>query len=176
MASKQLPVVGEAFLGSDPLVQKMIRITFGSSGFSGVNDVDVNTLTGLPGAAANDLLTFADSNFRILNVVFNVVEIFSVAGIQVGVDSDPIAFAADTMSADSNINFDTLGINDIIRAQSSADTASGAQISTEYAVFGGLWPGDSDDSIVVSFSGAGTLGTEGHCEVYVFYLEVPDQP
>jgi hypothetical protein len=176
MASKQIPVVGEAFLGSDPLVQKMIRISFGSSGFSGVNDVDVNTLTGLGGTTANNLLTFADSNFRILNIVFNVVEVFSVLGIQVGMDSDPVAFAADTLSADSNFQFDTLGIGDLLRNQSTGADAPGAQLSSEYAVANGLWPGDSDDRLVFSYSGAGTLGTEGNCEVYVFYLEVPDQP
>src|SRR3990167_6703432 len=98
MASKQIPVVGEAFLGSDPLVQKMIRITFGSSGFSGSNDVDVTTASvaaGVGTLGVGQLLTFADSNYRLLNIIFNVVEVFSVGAINVGVDSDPVAFALD---------------------------------------------------------------------------------
>ena len=176
MASKQLPVVGEAFLGSDPLVQKMIRVTFGSSGFSGVNDVDLSTASVAAGVGTlgiGQLLTFADSNFRILNIIFNVVEAFSVGAINVGVDSDPVAFSSDTGAHAAD--FTATGLWDMIRGMSTS-AAFGVVTSTQTAVGNGAWPADSDDFISLSYSGAATLGTEGHCEMYVFYLEVPDQP
>jgi len=168
MASKQLPIVGEAFLGSDPLVQKMVRVTFGSSGFSGVNDVNVST------AGGQDLLTFADSNFMITNIIFNVVEAFSVAAIQVGADTSAVLFGADTTAAQTESNWAAVGAWDIRDAMSTSAVTGLA--STDFAVLAGAWPADSDDSIVVSYSGAATLGTEGHCEMYVFYIETADQP
>jgi len=176
MASKQIPVVGEAFLGSDPLVQKMIRITFGSSGFSGSNDVDVTTASvaaGVGTLGVGQLLTFADSNYRLLNIIFNVVEVFSVGAINVGVDSDPVAFASDTGAHAAD--FTAASIFDLRYGQSTG-VGAGIPLSTVSVLFGGAWPADSDDFISLSFSGAAALGTEGHCEMYVFYLEVPDQP
>jgi len=166
MASKILPVVGEAFLGSDPLVQKMIRVTFGSSGFSGVNDVDVST------AGGQTLLAFADSNFRILNVWFNITEAFSVGAIQVGIDTSPTIFGADTL--DQAVDFTAISNYDL-RYGLSTGVALASPLSSDFLTLLGV-PADSIDVVVVSFSGAGALGTEGNCEMYVFYLEVPDQP
>src|SRR3990167_5590871 len=176
MASKQIPVVGEAFLGSDPLVQKMIRVTFGSSGFSGVNDVDVTTASvaaGVGAAGVGQLLTFADSNFRITNILVNLIEAFSVAALQVGVDSDPVAFMADTL--DQAFDATAVGYYDLLRSLSTGLGAGGIA-STNNLVFAGAWPADSDDFISISFSGAAALGTEGHAEMYVWYIEVADQP
>lgn len=164
MAAKSLPIVGEAFLGSDPMVQKMVKVTFGSSGFSGTNNVDITT------AGAQDLITFADSNFVITKIYMHVVEAFSNMGMLLGVDSDPDAIIT------SNAAVAGIGTNagffDLIYACSTAAGAlyTGAATAHYGLVADGLWPADSDDHIEVSFSGQGTLGTEGHAALYVYYI------
>jgi hypothetical protein len=183
MAAKQIPVIGEAFLGSDPEAVKVLRVTFGSSGFSGTNDVDIDTE-----AAGVELVSFADSGWVISDVVINVVEVFSVAQLGVGYDSSVDAFFADTV---------VLGLfaSTVAGAWSSKATTISTAVASQL-LYEGLafhvdtnlsqgvwaqssvgpdsvdntpWPLDSGDTIVANYDGASTLGTEGHAELYVYY-------
>lgn len=168
MASKQLPIVAEAFLGSEPFVAKCVKITFGSSGYSGTNDVDMTT------AGDQDLLTFADSGFVITDIAYRVVEAFSAAFVTLGVDSDPDAIAADSDAGNAAFTVTTAGNMMSARydLSSAAGVGAGKPTSTDYAFFAGAWPADSDDSLVAGATGHSTLGTEGHLEVYVWYHEI----
>ena len=160
MAAKSLPIVGEAFLGSDPLVVKVVRITFGSTGFSGTNDVNLTS------AGAQNLLTFADTTFKIVDVMVNISELFSVGAINLGVDSDIDALGGDTGAF--GIDFTAAAWYSVKRGLSTGVVAGYA--ATDDLLFGGVWPATSDATIQVSYSGAAAMGTEGHAEVYVFYI------
>ena len=148
MPSKQIPAVGEAFLGSDPQALKVTRVTFGDSAWSGGNDVDVTTLSAFwcvgPDSAISDIL-------------------------------------ADSASAsDTGVDFtQTAGVWWDMKHNASSGTMAaiaGFGLGTDFAMFSGEWPVDSDDSINVGWLSAGDPGiAQGHAEMYVYYLEAPIQ-
>ena len=177
MAAKQIPVIGEAFLGSDPMADRILRVSFGDSESTLVPDVVLTT------AGAQDLVTFGDSGYIITKMVLNIVEAFSVAAIAIGQDSLYDAFFADTL-AGSAVVTSAVGVFD---PRWDTDT-DGGQVGKAWGEKGlgaatagdsdalAPWPVDSDDSIQVSYSGAATLGTEGHGELYVFYHKLGANP
>ena len=180
MTSKQIPAVGEAFLGSDPQALKVTRVTFGDSAWSGGNDVDVTTLSAST-ASGDALITFGDSGIIITNIAFHLVESFSAAFLMIGPDSAISDILADSASAsDTGVDFtQTAGVWWDMKHNASSGTMAaiaGFGLGTDFAMFSGEWPVDSDDSINVGWLSAGDPGiAQGHAEMYVYYLEAPIQ-
>ena len=168
MGVKQIPSVGEAFLGSDPFVPRILRVTLGSSGYSGVNDVDIATTEG--GA---DLVTFADSGFFITDLAVRIVEIFSVNAIGIGPNSSPALWFDDL---DTNL-FSAGTVGGLLFLSHDLSTGAGAIGGEDTAVQGlqssSLFPPTSSASIRYTYSAADALGTEGHLELYIYYHEIP---
>ena len=177
MPSKQIPAIGEAFLGSDPQVLKVTRVTFGDAGWSGGNDVDLTTIADTD-AVGSELITFGDSGIIITNIAFNLVEAFTTAFICIGPDSAISDIMADSSVIDDDILFtNTAGVWFDMKHNAQTGTMAaiaGFGLGTDFAMFSGEWPVDSDDSINIGDNSAGTV-TAGHAEMYVFYLEAPLQ-
>ncbi len=177
MAAVQIPAIGEAFLGSDPQVLKVARVTFGDAGWSGGNDVDLTTIADTD-AVGSELVTFGDSGIIITNLAFNLVEAFTTAFIVIGPDSAISDIIADSSAGDDGVDFtQTAGVWFDAKHDWSTGVmaaASGFGLGTDFAMFSGEWPVDSDDSINIGDNSAGTI-TAGHCEMYVYYLEAPLQ-
>ncbi len=180
MPSKQIPAVGEAFLGSDPQALKVTRVTFGDANWSGGNDVDITTLADT-NAVGVELITFGDSGVIITNIAFHLVESFTTAFLVVGPDSAITDILADSASAsDTGVDFtQTAGVWWDMKHNASSGTMAaiaGFGLGTDFAMFSGEWPVDSDDSINAGWNSAGDPGiSAGHAEMYVYYLEVPLQ-
>lgn len=177
MPSKQIPAVGEAFLGSDPQALKVTRVTFGDSGWTGGNDVDLTTLADT-NAVGSVLISFGDSGIIITNIAFHLVEAFTTAFICLGPDSAISDIFADSSDGDDGIDFtQTAGVWFDMKHDASTGVmalAAGFGLGTDFAMFSGEWPADSSDTINIGDNSAGTI-TAGHCEMYVFYLEAPLQ-
>ena len=177
MASKQIPSVGEAFLGSDPQALKVTRVTFGDPGWSGGNDVDLTTIADT-NAVGSVLITFGDSGIIITNIAFHLVEAFTTAYIVLGKDSAISDIFANSSDGDDGIDFtQTAGVWFDLKHNFQTGVmaaAAGFGLGTDFALFSGGWPEDSGDSINIGSNAAGTI-TAGHCEMYVYYLEVPLQ-
>ena len=80
MGSKQIPAVGEAFLGSDPQALKVTRVTFGDAGWSGGNDVDLTTIADT-NAVGSVLISFGDSGIIITNIAQSIPVIVFLARV-----------------------------------------------------------------------------------------------
>jgi hypothetical protein len=164
MAAKNLPVVGEAFLGSDPLVEKVIRIAVGTDTTDGVNDVIIDT------TQAN-ILTVSDSKFMITDLKFRITAAFSAANdIQLGVSSSAsLILGASTAILEPAFN--AVGWHDI---QINDTTADGGMIQGNAVLSplknGLIFPQDSSDALTMFCTVA---PTNGDMEVYVFYVETP---
>lgn len=167
MAIKSIPSVGEAFLGSDPFVPKILRVTLGSSGYSGANDVDIATTE-----AGAVLVTFQDSGLIVTDLAVRIVEVFSTNIIQIGPDSDIALW--DFNDTDSGL-FTSGTVSDLLNLRNELSTGDwGALTPSDFGVkSSSLFPGTSAATIKYSFSASGTLGTEGHLELYVYYHEIP---
>jgi len=163
MAAKNLPVVGEAFLGSDPMALKVMRIAFGFDTTDGVNDVILVADT-TSGSSSQNLLTVSDSKFVIVDLGLRVVNVFSAANdIQLGVSSSPSMFLGASTASVPPLN--ALGYGPI----RNVDTTGGANLL--WPQENGLsFPQDSSDAIVVDHT---TAGTNGDAELFVFYAEIP---
>ncbi len=177
MPSIQIPAIGEAFLGSDPQVLKVARVTFGDSDWSGGNDVDLTTMADSD-AAGSVLVSFGDTGIVITNLAFHLVEAFTTAFIMIGPDSDINSLIANSSAGDDAVDFtQTAGVwfdfahnwNTGVMA-----AAGGFGLGTDFAMFSGEWPTDSTDTLNIGDLSAGTI-TAGHCEMYVYYLEAPLQ-
>ena len=165
MPAKEIPSVGEAFLGSDPFVPKILRVTLGSSGYSGVNDVDLATTEG-----GVNLVTFADTGFFITDLAVRIVEIFSVAGLGIGPDSSDRLWFDDF---DTNL-FSAGTVGDLENLAGTESTGAGAITPTDFGLqSSSIFPPTSSATIQYTYSAAATLGTEGHLELYVYYHEIP---
>ena len=172
MASKQIPVIGEAFLGSDPMALKVLKVTVGDCEFSGGNDVNLDSTD-----SGATIVTFADTGVIILNIGWYVVEAFSVGSdITIGTDSSSIAWFTDSASVGmaapwagagqyNDLTSLSTGLTKLVSTIASGDTAQAGQA----ALTSGAWPVDSDDTIVVA--SAGDTVSAGHAEFYIYYLE-----
>lgn len=177
MPSKQIPAVGEAFLGSDPQALKVTRVTFGDSGWSGGNDVDLTTLADT-NAVGSVLISFGDSGIIITNIAFHLVEAFTTMYICLGPDSAISDLFANSSDGDDAIDFtQTAGVWFSIKEDFNSGVMvalGGGGLGTNFALFSGEWPIDSSDTLNIGDNSAGTI-TAGHAEMYVFYLEAPLQ-
>jgi len=165
MAAKQLPIVGEAFLGSDPFVSKIVKVQLGASAFSGVNDVDLTT------SSNQTLLSFADTGFFLENIAFRVVEGFSSLGeLTIGNDTSPAAVLPAVGAVATALNITSAGIlMDITKSLSTAVIAV-LPTGTDYGLLLGM-PANSTSSLEVSWAGA-AVPTIGSLEMYVYYHEI----
>jgi len=165
MASKQLPIVGEAFLGSDPFVKKVVKIQLGASAFSGVNDVDLTT------SSNQTLLSFADTGFFIENVAFRVIEGFSSLGeLVIGNNTSVSAILSVQGAAATGVNLTSAGIlMDLTKSLSTATTAA-LPTASDYGLLLGM-PQDTTSVIEASWAGA-AVPTIGSLEFYVYYHEI----
>ena len=161
MAAKNLPVVGEAFLGSDPLVSKVIRIAVGTDSASGINDVVIS------GTASAVILTVSDTKWMIVGMVFRITEAFSaVNDLQIGINGSASLYAG--LAAQTSNAFDALGMYEL----NIVDTSSGTG-PTYLNPFAGavLFPTSATASLIIT--PAVGLPTVGNMEVYVYYVETP---
>lgn len=168
MPVKQIPSVGEAFLGSDPFVPKILKVTFGSSGYTqAVPDVNLATTEG-----GVNLVTFADTGFFITDLAVRIVEIFSVAGLGIGPDSSDRLWFDDF---DTNLfSAGTLNAGLLENLAGVASTGAGAIAGSDFGLqSSSLFPPGSDAAIQFTYSAAATLGTEGYIEMFVYYHEIP---
>ena len=160
MAAKNLPVVGEAFLGSDPLVSKVVRIAVGVDTTDGINDVVIT------GTASSVILTVSDTKWMIVGMVFRIVEAFSaVNDVQIGINGSATLYAG--LATQTANAFNALGTYVLRVIDTGADVASGA------GPFDGttLFPTSATASLIVT--PAVGLPTVGNMEMYVYYVETP---
>jgi hypothetical protein len=181
MAAKNLPVVGEAFLGSDPLVEKVIRISFGVDTTDGINDViitDTSTLGTSTALSSINLLTVSDSKFMITDLGILVKTAFSAAAdLGLGVSSSPTMFMGYTVGANAMVtghSLATAGYNPVRWRDSSTSMVqinpAGSYINVDNAL-NLPFPQDSSDAIVLSAQETGI--SNGEADLYVFYVELP---
>ena len=179
--AKTIPVVGQAFLGSDPLVPRVLKVTYGVA--SAVVDV-ANTAvsTGTTAAAYDELVNFADSGYIITNMYVSIEEAFTNAVIEIGCDSSVVvdsvgffpngvpvadtpglwnAFQEDSALAitEGGLGTDWLAVTDTIVPHFvvAADCAAAS------------WPVDSDDTIRAIFDSGTGAATAGKMALYVHY-------
>lgn len=162
MAAKNLPVVGEAFLGSDPLVSKVVRITVGDDTTDGVNDVILTT-------TQSDILTVSDTKFMITDMKFRVIEAFSASNdLRIGVSSSASLYLGAT-TATLLPDFSALGWGDMQILDTAADSGMKQGAAVLNPLDQGLtFPQDSDDALTAFCA---TAPTNGQVEIYVFYVE-----
>jgi len=165
MAAKNLPVVGEAFLGSDPMVSKVIRIAVGVDTTDGVNDVIIADTSQL------DILTVSDSKFMITDIKFRITAAFSATNdIHLGVSSSA-SLILGASSATLTPSLGTVGWADMQIIDTTADSGmiAGAALLSPLAN-GLIFPQDSSDALTLTAINA---PTNGEMELYVFYVETP---
>ena len=164
MAAKNLPVVGEAFLGSDPLVSKVIRIAVGVDTTDGINDVILDT-------TQNDVLTVSDSKFMITDIKFRITAAFSSASeVRLGVSSSA-SLILGAATATLEPAFNAVGWHDIQILDTTADAGMIQGVAVLSPLKNGLiFPQDSSDALTMF---ATVAPTNGQMEVYVFYVETP---
>ena len=175
--AKNLPVTGEAFLGSDPMAHKVLRVAFGFDTTDGVNDV---ILSGVTTGVAGTLLTVSDTLFVVTDLATRVVVVASAAATMgIGTDSAPDQFASGGGAAANEMAkghaFSTLGYNKITQADSAADgeVFNAAEARPKFDAAASLvFPQDSTDSVVVTFSASTDTADTGDFELYVFYAEL----
>ena len=169
MAAKNLPVIGEAFLGSDPLVSKVARILVGLDTTDGVNDVI------LVGTALATLLTVTDTKFMITDIKFRIVVGFTASNdFRLGVNSSPSLYCgAATVTQRPAFNVVAgSGWQDLLPLDTSADTGqmTPASHTTNPLDDGVTFPATASASIVAFLLNAPTA-TVGDVEVFIFYVE-----
>ena len=166
MAAKIIPIVGEAFLGSDPQVSKVVRVAVGVDTTDGVNDVIMTSDTG-----TYDVLEAADTKFMLTDIKVRVVVAFtSIDELSLGVDSSVLLFG--WTSVTSNFDPTALGFQAPRVLSIGSGTAYTALDNLPYPIDNGLtWPQVSASSIVIGFDT--TAATVGDIEIYFFYVETP---
>ena len=166
MAAKQLPIVGEAFLGSDPMASKVVRVAVGVDTTDGVNDIILTSDTGV-----YDVLTVADTKFMLTDIVVRVVVAFtSVDELSLGVDSSILLFG--WTSASSSFDPTVLGYQHPQVLTADTGTVFDLLSSTPNPLQTGLtFPQTSAASIVIGFDT--TAATVGDIEIYFYYVETP---
>ena len=177
MAAKNLPVVGEAFLGSDPLVHKVSRIAVGFDTTSGINDVILPLDTG-----SVTLLTVSDTKFVITDLAVLIKTAFSAAGNHTigpnsSVDlwmSNAGPLAVDLLLTGYFPLREILG--DTAATQNQAPFRTIEQRDTTIDVSGAVlafvpFPVDSSDSIVMGYNSSG-VPSNGELDLFVFYTEI----
>ena len=169
--AKNLPVVGEAFLGSDPGVSKVIKIAVGVDTTDGVNDVI------LVGTALANLLTVSDTKFMITDIKFRIIENFSATNdFRIGVNSS-VSLYCDVATVTARPSFGSsaaslVGWQDMATVDTSADSGmiSGAGGVPNPLDRGLTFPATAS-AVLTAF--AIVAPTIGNVELYVFYVETP---
>ena len=180
--AKTIPVVGEAFLGSDPLVPRVLKVTYGVS--SAVVDVTADSVATAGSAAAyNELVNFADSGYIITNMIVTIEEAFSNGVIEIGQDSSAVVDAVGFFPDGKPVATVLGGIWNAHEEDSSLSLPE-SSIGTEwYGVTDTLaphftiaadcsfkpWPVDSDDTIRAIFDSGVNSATQGKMALYVYY-------
>jgi len=181
--AKTIPVVGQAFLGSDPLVPRVLKVTYGAA--TAVVDVTATAVsTGTVSTAYDELVNFADSGYIITDMYVAIEEAFTAAVIEIGPDSaaaliDSVGFFPNSVPVatvlgglwnakqeDSALAITEGGIGNQWLA--ATDTiVPGFVIAADCAA--ASWPVDSDDTIVCVFDSGSCAPSIGKMALYVHY-------
>lgn len=187
MPAKNLPVVGEAFLGSDPLAQKVIRIAFGFDTTDGVNDVIITDHVG-DSDAYIAILTVSDTRFLITDLALRVVASFSAASpLAIGTDSSLVHFMSGVVwSSGQGGKAMRLGHTLAVAGQyvpilwqdSSPAIATNVIMSNpswayQNASYANVLPFPQTSVATMNISFPGDTLTNGDAELFVWYVEIP---
>ena len=165
--ARTIPVAGEPFLGDDPAVLKVLKITFGDSN----QDVSIQQADSTAGALATSLVNLP-YGIHVHDVGWRVITAFNggqdiLLGVDCGSDCDWFANDTDIACTTANAKLKTTKSQML---QHLADSMNvGKPISTMVLGFNGFTP-DSDGNNLQAFThSADTVLDSGVLEVYVYY-------
>ena len=177
--AKTIPVVGSAFLGSDPLTPRVLKVTYGTA--TAVVDVEVTNLTtAVTGALYDELVNFSDSGYLITGMKAEIIEAFTADIIEIGQDSEAVQgsvgfFLASNPHADSIGMWDALTLDTLIATDAQDMVGSAWKGDSTASVFSTVttletpWPDDSGDTIRAIFDSGAGVATAGKMALYVEY-------
>lgn len=167
MMARTIPVAGEPFLGDDPAVLKVLKITFGGDA---AHDALIDQADSTAGALAVDLVNLP-YGIHVVDVGWRVITAFNAGqDILLGVDcgSDCNWFANDTDIACTTAN-KKLKTTSAQMLQGIADSKAVGAAFVPVVGFAGFTP-DSDGNNLQAFCHhADTVLDSGVLEVYVYY-------
>lgn len=166
MTAKTIPVAGEPFLGDDPAVMKVLKVTFGDS-LSDVNFNDGDSTQGLGRA-----LCSLPYGINVYDVGWRVITAFTAAvdltiGVDCGSDCNFFAFDSDIKCTTADAIMKTLMHQSVAKAVDSWPL----NVGTAQAVgIRGFTPDSDGSNLMVHGWPADTDWDEaGELEVYVYY-------
>ena len=170
MASATIPVKGEAFLGDDPSVLKVLKVTLGDT----ADDVTINdgdTTQGL-----GRILCSLPYGIHVYDVGWRVITAFNggvdiLLGVDCGSDCDAFAEDTDIGCTTANALLKTSRGQAIIHAL--ADSRAGGQGITAQANAMGFTPDSDGNNLVAHVWQGDTVNDSGQLEVYVYYHGAP---
>jgi len=163
--ARAIPVPGEAFLGDDPAVMKVLKVTFGDS------NQDVNINDGDTTVALGQILTSLPYGIHVYDVGWRVITAFNggvdiLLGVDCGSDCDYFAEDSDIACTTAAAKMKTCKQQQM---QLTADSRASEASATLLAGFEGFTP-DSDGNNLVAHAWQGdTVNDSGVLEVYVYY-------
>ena len=166
MSARTIPVAGEPFLGDDPAVMKVLKITFGDS-FADVNFNDGDSTQGLGRA-----LCSLPYGIRVVDVGWRVITAFTAAvdltlGVDCGSDCDWFATEAQIGSTTANAVMKTAKDKMI---QLAADSrADGAKATMNVGLVGFTPDSDGSNLMIHGWPADTDWDEAGELEVYVYY-------
>lgn len=177
--AKTIPVVGSAFLGNDPLVPRILKVTFGVS--SAVVDVVATApSTAASGAAYDELVNFADSGYLITGMRAEIIEAFTAAGLNIGQDSIALEDGIGCFLA-TGIVANVVGVYDAHTMDTLMSLTPEAQWGTDFQGDSELhffmsadsaappWPIDSDDTLRAIFDSGTCVASVGKMALFIEY-------
>ena len=163
MTARTIPVAGEPFLGDDPAVMKVLKVTFGDS------NQDVNINDGDTTVGKLHILTSLPYGIHVYDVGWRVITAFN-GGVDITLGYDSSAtFGSDCdfFAKDAYISCSVIYANmRTVSGSLSVDSATFAD--TNIAAFG-FTPDSNGNNLVAHVWQGDTVNDSGVLEVYVYY-------
>ena len=167
MTAKTIPVAGEPFLGDDPAVMKVLKITFGDS------DQDVNFNDGDSTQGLGRALCSLPYGIHVYDVGWRVITAFTAAvDLTIGVDcgSDCVFFALDSDIACTVAEPNLVTAKSFALGKGVDSFPLNLGTAQSYGGVEGFTPDSDGNNLVIHCWPADTDWDEaGNLEVYVYY-------
>ena len=166
MTARTIPVAGEAYLGDDPAVMKVLKATFGDTNQDvTINDGDTTVALGRPLCSLPYGIHVYDVGWRVITAFNGGVDI--TLGHDCGSDCD--AFARDTDIACTTARAELL----TTKGQSLVSAADSDAATVILPAANGFTPDSAGNNLVAHAWQGDTVTDSGVLEVYVYYHGAP---